>query len=403
MSVRVLYSFPHKLGAERIATTAWHQVADTAAAGAEMTAAAGVVHRPLPPGIAVRTTLSRGRVRLPYRALGTVRTLALHDQVVASWLPRMAEHVDVVHTWPLAAMQTLRAAHRLGIPTVLERPNAHTRFAYEVVAQECVRLGVALPPNHEHAFNAARLRKEEAEYRLADYLLCPSEFVADTFRQQGFSDSKLVRHRYGYDPGRYHAAAEAAPDGRDARGGLALLFVGVCAVRKGVHFALEAWLRSPASATGTFTIAGGFLPAYRDRLSGLLDHPSIRVLGHRDEIPQLMRQHDALVLPSIEEGSPLVCMEALGSGCVPLVSEACAEVAVGGNALVHPIGDIDTLSTQITRLSQEPELLARMRAACFVVAPQFTWEAAGRRLLNVYERVALCRPATSPGVAAAAA
>lgn len=386
MSVRVLYSFPHKIGAERIATTAWHQVADVNAAGGEIMLAAGVVHRPLPPGVSVRTTISRGRLRLPYRALGTTRTLALHDQIVARSLPRLARRIDVVHTWPLAATQTLRAARRLGIPTVLERPNAHTRFAYEVVARESERLGVTLPPDHEHAFNAARLRREEEEYRLADYLLCPSEFVADTFREQGFPDSALLRHGYGYDPTRYHPGpvAERPTD----RPGLALLFVGVCAVRKGLHFALEAWLRSPASATGTFTIVGGFLPAYRDRLSELLAHPSVRVLGHRNDVPELMRRHDALVLPSIEEGSPLACMEALGSGCVPLVSEACAEVAVADNALVHRVGDVGTLSAQMTNLARHPEQLARMRAACLRVAPQFTWEAAGQRLLAVYERAA---------------
>ena len=43
------------------------------------------------------------------------------------------------------------------------------------------------------------------------------------------------------------------PPARGARErgpGLTVLFVGVCALRKGVHFALEAWLRSPASASG---------------------------------------------------------------------------------------------------------------------------------------------------------
>jgi hypothetical protein len=33
----------------------------------------------------------------------------------------------------------------------------------------------------------------------------------------------------------------------------------VCAVRKGVHYALEAWLQSPACQDGTFLIAGKFL------------------------------------------------------------------------------------------------------------------------------------------------
>jgi glycosyltransferase involved in cell wall biosynthesis len=386
MSVRVLHSFPHKIGAERIATTAWHEVADTAAAGCEITVAAAVVHRPLPSAVHVRTTLSRGRWRLPYQVLGTERTLALHDRIVARSLPRLRGRIDLVHTWPLAARETLRTARRLGIPTVLERPNAHTRFAYEVVARECDRLGVALPPDHEHAYNAERLAREEEEYRLADYLLCPSAFVASTFRDRGFGPERLLRHSYGYDELRYFPAADrsAAPP----RTGLAALFVGVCAVRKGLHHALEAWLRSPASQTGTFSIAGAFLPAYRDKLAPMLAHPSVRVLGHRGDVAELMRASDVLILPSLEEGSPLVCMEAVGCGCVPLVSDAGAEVAVDGNALVHSTGDVEMLTRHITTVAAEPELLARMRAECLRVAPQFTWAAAGRRLLEVYEQAA---------------
>ena len=75
-----------------------------------------------------------------------------------------------------------------------------------------------------------------------------------------------------------------------------MLFVGVCAVRKGLHFALEAWLQSPASATGTFMIAGEFLPAYREKLAPMLAHRSVKVLGHRNDVPELMRQSDILVL-----------------------------------------------------------------------------------------------------------
>jgi glycosyltransferase involved in cell wall biosynthesis len=384
MSVRVLHSFPHKIGAERIATTAWHQAAGVAAAGGDVTVVAGVVHRPLPPEVRVRTTLSRGRWRIPYQALGTERTLALHDRIVAGSLASQVGTIDVVHAWPLAALKTLQVAKRLGIPTVLERPNAHTRFAYAVVARECQRLGVALPANHEHAYNEARLRREEEEYRLADYLLCPSEFVASTFRAQGFAADKLLRHGYGYDESRYYPASGP----RESREGLSALFVGVCAVRKGVHFALEAWLRSPASRTGTFSIAGEFLPAYRDKVAHMLEHPSVHVLGHRSDVPELMRSSDILILPSLEEGSPLACMEAVGSGCVPLVSDACAEVAVQDNALVHSVGDVETLARHITTLHEHPEQLARMRAACLAAAPRFTWPSAGRLLLSAYEQAA---------------
>ena len=68
---------------------------------------------------------------------------------------------------------------------MLERPNAHTGFAMEVVQKECDRLGVTLPADHEHAYNSVKLRKEEEEYALADQLLCPSDFVMKNLPRSG--------------------------------------------------------------------------------------------------------------------------------------------------------------------------------------------------------------------------
>ncbi len=311
-----------------------------------------------------------------------MRACALHDFVVSRRVEALAGNIDVIHTWPLGALRTLEVANRLGIVTVLERPNAHTRFAYEAVERECERLRVPLPRRHEHAYQPDVLRKEEAEYRLATRLLCPSEFTLRTFLDQGFPRHQLARHFYGYDEQIYY------PNGavqRNGSSGLRMLFVGVCAVRKGLHYALEAWLRSPASRDGTFQIAGAFLPAYHQRLITMLSHPSVQVLGHRRDIASLMRCSDVLVLPSIEEGFGLVCTEAMGSGCVPLVSEACTDICEHNvNALVHPIGDVSALESHITMLWESRSLLARLRARGLETAPKITWTAAGRRLLDVY-------------------
>jgi glycosyltransferase involved in cell wall biosynthesis len=383
--IRVLHSFPHRIGAARICTTAWHEAAGASAAGAEVTVMAGSVHRPLPPAVRVRSTLAAGPVRLPYRALGRLRALALHDRLVARALPRLAGEIDLVHTWPLGARETLGAARALGIPTVLERPNAHTRFAYEAVRAECERIGVALPPGHEHAYDAEILRVEEEEYALADALLCPSEFVVRTFLDQGTAPERLVRHLYGYDDTLFRPA----PGPRRETPGITALFVGVCAVRKGVHFALDAWLQSSACRTGRLQIAGEFLPGYEALLARQLAHPSVEVLGHREDVPELMRKADVLVLPSIEEGFGLVCVEALGSGCVPLVSDACTDVCVDGeNAFVHRVADVDALAAQLSALDQDRALLARMRAAALRSAPAYTWTRTGAHLVGVYEDVA---------------
>jgi len=380
--VRVLYSFPLRLGEYRVCYTAWQQVNGLAAAGADLLVAPASLRRPVPAGVRVAQTLERGPVRLPYRVVGTARAVAMHDRIVARRLRSLAGQIDIVHAWPTGALETLKTAAQLGIPTVLERPNANTRFAMEVVQQECERLGVALPPDHEHAFDTKKLQKEEAEYRLATRLLCPSDFVVKTFLDKGFPKEQLARHIYGYDETVYYPDSNRVAD---PAGGLTMLFVGVCAVRKGVHFALEAWLNSPASQNGTFLIAGEFLPAYQGKLASMLAHPSVKVLGHRNDVPELMRRSDFLVLPSIEEGFGLVITEGMGCGCVPLASEACTEICSHmETGLMHKVGNVEALTQQITMLHEDRALLEKLRSAALRACPSFTWKAAGVMLLDVY-------------------
>jgi len=340
----------------------------------------------------VRTTLSWGRLRISYKLMGTMRALSLHDRIVARNLQQLKGRIDIVHTWPDAALHTLRAAAHLGIPTVLERPNAHTRYAYDAVEKECGKLGISLPPDNEYAHKEDVLRREEEEYRLADFLLCPSEFVKTTFVNEHYPADKLLRHQYGYDESRYRPASFDSAESAS----FTMLFAGDCAVRKGLHFALEAWLRSPACRDGRFLIAGRFLPDYKARLGSLLAHPSVHVLGYRPDLPELMRSSHVFVLPSIEEGSALVTSEARGSGCVLLVSEAAGAVCRHNvNALVHPVGDVDMLAEHITLLSQDRNRLVQLRTASLSTLSEITWNAAGRRLLDVYANVIESRQASA--------
>src|ERR1039458_4535239 len=382
--VRVLYSFPLKLGADRICYTAWQQVNGLAAAGADLLGFPGALHRPVAQGAKIRPTLARGKFRIPYKVLGGRRSGALHDWIVARRLEDLVGQIDIIHTWPSGALRTLKAAARLGIPTVLERPNAHTGFALKVVQRECQRLGVAMPPGHEHAENPEKVRLEEEEFRLADRLLCPSDFVIRTFLDQGYQPEKLIRHQYGFDDKVFFAAEKP----RDPQRGLTMLFAWGCAPRKGLHYALEAWLQSPAHRDGRFLIAGGFIPGYAERLSSMLSHPSVHVLGHRHDLPELMRGSDLLVLSTIEEGSALVTSEARGSGCVVLVSDAAGALCKHmENALVHRVGDVAMLTQQITMLYEDRGMLERLRAASLSSLHEITWTAAGVRLLDVYREV----------------
>ena len=115
--IRVLYSFPHKLGGPRICGIAWHQVNGLVSAGAEVTVFPGVLQKAAAAGVKVRPTLARGKLRIPYKLLGHQRALALHDYIVSKQIEKLPGKTDIIHTWPLGARRTLETARRLAQTT----------------------------------------------------------------------------------------------------------------------------------------------------------------------------------------------------------------------------------------------------------------------------------------------
>jgi glycosyltransferase involved in cell wall biosynthesis len=386
--MRVLYSFPTRLGTAGIGTTAWHQIVGLAEHGTAVTVVCASSERALPAGVRVIETLRPFGVKVPFRALGLARGMALHDLRAAAVLRHGHEELDVVHCWPLGAQRTLTTARALGIPALLERPNAHTRFAIDAVEEVRIGLGLGEDASSPHARRSDRLAREEREYALAERLLCPSEFVARTFRDEGFAADRLLRHRYGYDPARFSAA------GRDARPRpFTAGFVGRGEPRKGLHLALSAWLESGAAELGRFLIAGAIDADYRRVLEPMLAHPSVQEHGHVSDPAALMRSCDVLVLPSLEEGSALVTYEARACGCVLAVSDRSgAPCADGVDALVHAAGDVAALAAHLRALATDRELCAGLRRASLAGVPELSWSKAGGALAAAYAETVNAAP-----------
>ncbi len=307
-----------------------------------------------------------------------------HDWRTARWLARNHRDIDLVHAWPGAAIQTIRTAKRFGIPCLLERPNTHTEYAFEAAAQEAEYCGVTLPKGHDHSFDATRLKLEITEYEECDYLLCPSDFVKKTFTDRGTPEGKILRHHYGFDPLDFHPSPKFETE---SRSGFTAIYAGACEPRKGLHYLLEAWFRSGVEIDSRLRICGGFVPGYSECLAEKLNHPSIEVLGHRNDLPTLMRSADLFVLSSVEEGSALVTYEALASGCVLLVSDATgAPCENGEEGFVHRLRDADALAEHLRQMHRNRDLLESMRARALDAATRLSWAEAGNNLLNVYQQ-----------------
>jgi hypothetical protein len=70
------------------------------------------------------------------------------------------------------------------------------------------------------------------------------------------------------------------------------------------------------------------------------------------------------------------------------------------NALIHAVGDVDTLSEHMSAVHEDRVLLERLRAGAITTATEATWEKAGVSLFAAYRRAVGVGPLTASEAAA---
>jgi glycosyltransferase involved in cell wall biosynthesis len=92
-----------------------------------------------------------------------------------------------------------------------------------------------------------------------------------------------------------------------------------------------------------------------------LEHPRVRWLGRREDVPALLAEADILAVPSRWEGFGLAAAEGLAAGVAVVASDVDGLRDVIGDAgLKVPPGDADALRVALTSLSRDPALRARL-------------------------------------------
>ena len=377
----ILYSFPWEIGASGIGYTAWAQVNELNRLDVNLHLLVGNIKRNFDGDIFNKMqSMSIGSKKIPAKLFGGMdNAAAFHDFKTAQYIKKNHTKIDVFHCWPTASEKSLKVAKEFKIPTFLERPNAHTEFAYAIVKKIYNDLGLPQNKKASHTAKKDRLLKEEREYKLADYLLCPSDFVAKTFIDRGYPSSKLVRHQYGYDPARIQLSPNRTA------GRFKIIFIGNDAPRKGLHNILQAWQNSIACKDGEFHIFGSVDDAYRAHIRGLLKTQGVTFHGFSPDVGKHLNTADCFVLSSFEEGSALVTYEARAAGCVLLVSDATGAVVKHGvNGLVHEAGNVQQLTEHLNLLYQTPARLQELHQNSISDIDNLTWAASAKMLLNEY-------------------
>lgn len=319
------------------------------------------------------------KLPLPYRLLARGPLLpAARQRIERQILADLdtAREETVLHIWPGADIAFARQAKRRGARLVREMINTHEGYAKRILDAESQRLG--LPP--QHTITDASVEREQAFLEECDTILSPSAIVDDSLAAYGFGDERVCRVSFGWDPARFAARQVAS----DADRPLTALFVGSLGIRKGIHLALEAW--RAAGIAGKFVLLGRVEPGFRPILERYLEPGRIE---HRDFDPspqRLFQEADFFLFPTLEEGAPLVCYEACGSG-LPVVTSRAGTARIiedGANGIVVDPHDAAALRGAIEQMA-DGGLRQRMAANARASALRFTWAEAARQRLACFE------------------
>ncbi len=319
---------------------------------------APVARRLLPAGLPLATApwlelARRGRDRL---GLGWPSDVAIG----AAFARFVARHLDgdILIGWSGATLEAIPAARARGMVVVIERGSSHIRHQAEVMARA----------GQPHAVDPAMIAREEAEYAAADAISVPTRFAAATFVAHGIAAAKLRVNPYGADLARFHPAA--APPVRPRP---RALFVGRVGVRKGVPWLLEA----VAGLDLDLHLVGPLEPGFRPALP-----PNAILRGPLpgEALAAEYRAADMFVLPSLEEGLPLVLLQALASGLPCVATPETGAEDIGAAVTLVPAVDTAALATALAGLAADRRLRAELgRAGRAAVEAGFSWSDYGER------------------------
>jgi len=182
-----------------------------------------------------------------------------------------------------------------------------------------------------------------------DYVIAPSHFVADSFRQQGFRSEQILYVPYVTDLKNFQPLRHR-PAGRP----LTLINTGSLSLRKGTPYLLEAFERIRS-----------LVPDARLLLTRQVSDSIPMVLERYKNLPidwvetlkppalcQRLQEGDIFILPSLEEGMARTALEAMACGLPVILTPntgACDMVEEGVTGSIVPICDSRAIVKEVMK------------------------------------------------------
>ena len=300
------------------------------------------------------------------------------DRIAARRLRKFPKSYSGVYAYEDGAVETFAAARELNRRRIYDLPIAYWQTLRQLLAEEAERLpGWKITLGGGVSDSEAKLTRKTKELELAEVVICPSQFVADSLPQNARTAKTIVIAPFGSPPASPGKTSVPSGAGRKLR----VLFAGSMSQRKGLGDLFAAMRLLDRSDVELVIMGAPQAPIefYRKEFNGFIHEPS----RPHAEVLELMRNCDVFCLPSIVEGRALVMQEAMSQG-LPLIITP----NTGGEDLIDegitgflvPIRRADQIAERIAWFADHRPALPEMSRAAQTKAGQLTWDRYGKTI-----------------------
>jgi glycosyltransferase involved in cell wall biosynthesis len=219
----------------------------------------------------------------------------------------------------------------------------------------------------------------------ADVLLVNSDYVKDTFLEQGYPAEKISVIHLGIDASFYDLKKSYQSDK------MRLLFTGNFGFRKGAHIIIKAIEILILQNTAFSLDIIGNVSAEVAIPDWFRNHPDIKLHGHmpQDQMKKFLADSDIYIFPTFVEGAAQSVKEAMAAG-LPVVTtvNSGAPVQHRENGYLIKDDDATDLADAIIVLSKDEELRRHMgKNAAATIRKSHTWSNYAKEVKELYKSI----------------
>ena len=230
------------------------------------------------------------------------------------------------------------------------------------------------------------IARTKLEIETSQIFLAPSQFVATSLMASGVRAEQIRLCPYGVDGNEF--SLKTYPNYNEIKRPLRFIYVGGVKELKGISYLLQAIARLPKDGAelivvGSADSSAEALRPYRDRVrfTGMVLH---------SQIPELLRQADVFVFPSLGDSFALSVLEAASCGLPVIVSENTGAgdlLTDGTEGFVVPIQSVSALEGKMQYFLDHPEQIEPMGRAARAMAERNSWDAYTARVGTVFREL----------------